>query len=208
VTPGISPNQLAASVTEPAFLTNLARLPDEAIILLVEKRLRDALTPGQKIFDMQWSLELAAALYDAIGLHEHADRLRLVEAAALEGNRVGGLGRALAAAAATGALAASQSATHAANVAMPAGVALGIEMGEGFAIGWQKGLAGMGKAIREPLQESGQAVAVGWCKKCGDVVTLDKHLRCTRNGKRVEDPIVVVPSDLQDAEAMVREKHA
>ncbi|MGZ4315287.1 MAG: hypothetical protein ACXVRS_05580 [Gaiellaceae bacterium] len=180
-------------------------LPDEAIALVLQKRVRMALESRKHVISMSAGLQSVAEDYDALGLETEGDRLRLAAAAALEGHRVV-LGKALASAVATGALAGSEAATRAAPGLVP--FALGIEQGDAFGRGWEQGLSYQGATIRQELQNSGRAVAVGWCKKCGDVVRLDGGLRCVHHHKEVLDPIVVVPSDLPDAEANLREKHS
>lgn len=186
----------------------IASLSDEAVVLLGEKRVRDALKKCTSPYALKDRFADAAEVYDAIGLQEDGDRLRLACTAALEGHEVGPGTRALASAAAIGALTIERASKTAQQGASLLGGALGLEIGDGFGVGFASSAVAVGEQIRLDLQREGRAVALGWCKKCRDAADLDERLRCSIHGKKCVDPVAVVPADAELARAAIRDKHA
>lgn len=183
-----------------------ARLPDEAVVLFTERRLRHSLARHTSPYAMRDDFEDAAAALETIGLPVDADRLRLTAAAALEGHAVAPSIRALADAASVGSLVVSDAVDTVTGHAGIAGRALNLDVGEGFALGFQQGYTVMGEEIRTRLQAAGRAVALGWCPRCRDVVRLDERLRCAHDGKRARDVVVAVPDDVTVTVAELRRR--
>jgi len=182
----------------------LARLPDDAVVLFVERRLRAALGRHANPHAMLDAFQDAAAALEAIGLAEDADRLRLTAAAALEGHMVAPTVRALAKAAAVGSLEVADAVDAVSGGVETAGSLLGLDVGEGFAVGFQGGYTVMGEQVRTSLLAAGRAVSLGWCGRCRDVAVLDQRLRCVADGKRAHDVVTVVPADVEITRAALR----
>lgn len=176
----------------------IARLPDDAVVLFLEKAVRDALRPPKSPHNIRTAFEKAALLHEAIGLAEDGDRLRLAAALLLEGRPLGWT-----------------------LLALPPGVAAGIttensargpgwalhEMLETVSATYKRELATEGEALRRDLQQRGRAIAMGWCGKCKDVVHLSLNLRCAQGHEQVKDMRVVVPSEVAQTEQWLRRRH-
>ncbi|MGZ4673935.1 MAG: hypothetical protein ACXVH5_04725 [Ilumatobacteraceae bacterium] len=83
-------------------------------------------------------------------------------------------------------------------------VGLAVEEGDSFSRGYRKGIAAQGEIWRRELMTAGRAVAIGWCKKCGDITTLTDKLECERCGRESERFRVVVLADRAVAEQELR----
>lgn len=133
------------------------------------------------------------------GLQTQADRANLIASAVLEGYEPGATVKGLASLGA-GVL-------NAVSFSTPMLVgALGMAMEEGyaFAASFRKSVAVQGAAIRSEIMDSRRGVALGWCKKCGDVVPLDTKLRCTTCHKESSSYRAVVTEDRDRAEIELR----
>jgi uncharacterized membrane protein YgcG len=199
-----------------ALSHRLARLPDEAVVLIVQKRLEAALAHHKDFDKLKDDCEAAAEHLWAIGLQEDGDRLVLAVAAALQGHEVGPSTRALASLVATGVVALEHSVEKAAFRAEGVAWALGIEMGDGFAVGYGGGTSTAGQRLEGWLVGAGRAVVLAWCDRCRDVVQLRPQasgstaigdLRCPADGRKGKDPLIVVPSDVAWVEQAVRSRH-
>lgn len=195
---GLAPEQLCAF---------LAGLPDEAIVLAVQKRIRAALGKHGNPFDIIPDAQRAAAHLGAIGLSEDGDRLLLITAAAVQGHKSSGALRAAASAGAIGVLATENVSASALGIGKNIGWALGIEMGDAFARGFESSVKAGGEDIETLLLEAGRAAGVGWCKGCHDVVALrfgksgftaSRELRCPVDNKKADEPMIVVPADVPE----------
>lgn len=184
----------------------LRLLPDEGVVLFVERRLRQALGRHTSPFALQRDFEAAADALETIGLPVDADRLRIAAAAALEGYGVAPTSVALADAATLGALTVSDAVESTVKHAKGIGTLLDLDILEGLASGLGGACEGAGRQIRERLQGEGRAVAIGWCRTCHDAVPLDVRLRCVEDGKKVQNVILVVPEDLPMAQAGLRSR--
>lgn len=182
----------------------LRLLPDEGVVLFVERRLRQALARHTSPFTLQHHFEAAADALETIGLRVDADRLRVAAAAALEGYGVSSSSAALAGATALGSLTVSDAAESVVKHAKGIGTVLDLDVLEGLASGYGSACEGAGQQIRRRLQAEGRAVALGWCRRCHDVVPLDAQLRCVDDGKKVRDVVLVVPEDLPMTLATLR----
>ncbi len=147
------------------------------------------------------SLSRALAGY---GLAEQSDRAMLLAAALEEGSEPTAAMRGLATLGA-GVLGI---ATSFATPTTISGLGLALEEGGQFAKSYNKSIAASGVALRDPLLEAGRAVARGWCKKCDEVMPLDKKLKCERCGKRSEAYGIVVPADVVALDEALRATHA
>ena len=83
-------------------------------------------------------------------------------------------------------------------------ISMSIEEGDQFSKSYRNSLRVTGEAKRIPLMDQGRAIALGWCRKCGDITSLDKKLKCEVCGKESESFRVVVPSDREVAERELR----
>lgn len=182
----------------------LALLPDEGVVLFVERRLRRALGRHASALALQRDFEAAADAFETIGLRVDADRLRITAAAALEGYAVAPSSAALTEAAALGALAVSDAAESMVKHGKGIGAALDLDILEGLAAGFAGASEAAGEQLRHTLQAEGRAVALGWCPRCHDAVPLDMRLRCVDDGKKARDVVLVVPEDLPMTQARLR----
>lgn len=176
----------------------LCRLPDDAVVLFLEKSVRDALSADRPAHNVKTAFEKAALLHEAVGLPEDGDRLRLAAAALLEGRPLGWT-----------------------LPALPPGVAAGMATENGAkGPGWtlyeklqsihpedKRELAAEGEALRRDLQQRGRAVALGWCGKCKGVVQLTPDLRCPQGHEQIKDVRVVVPSEVARTEHCLHRRH-
>jgi hypothetical protein len=192
---GLTPEQLCAL---------LVGLPDEAVVLLVQKRIRVALGKHGNPFEIIPDAERAAMHLAMIGLPEDGDRLLLAAAAIVQGHKAGVALRAGASAGAMGVLASENVVGSALDLGKRVGWAIGIEMGDAFAKGFESSVKAGGEAIEKLLLEAGRAVGVGWCKGCHDVVQLRlgrsgltgwPELRCPADNKKADEPVLIVPAD-------------
>lgn len=184
------------------FTTSYAKLirglPDDAVVLFLEKAVRDALWPERSPHNVKTAFEKAALLHEAVGLPEDGDRLRLAAAALLEGRPLGWT-----------------------LLALPPGVAAGMATENGVkGPGWtlheklqsvysedKLELATEGEALRQDLQQHGRAIAMGWCGKCKAVVHLSLNLRCPLGHEQIKDLRVVVPSEAGQTEQWLERRH-
>lgn len=191
----------------------LRRLPDEAVALLVQKRVRDAMGHHDNPFSIMGDVEGAAMLLSAIGLPEDGDRLLLTAAAAVQGHKPAPALRAAATAGAVGVLATEHVAAAGLDIGRRVGWAIGIEMGDAFANAFQSSVAAGGEVAEKALLEAGRAVGVARCRHCNEVVELrfrpsgltgSPQHRCPNDDHKVDDPTLVVPADVPDTIAALR----
>jgi hypothetical protein len=189
----------------------LAGLPPAVAVLLIEKRLRMAFTRQASSRDALTALLDAASLLEAAGLTEDGDRLRLVASAALEERELGPTMRDMAGVATMLAAVHAQGADAATERAGFASALLDFD-GEAFAFGFtavdRSGTRASGESLRAQLLGEGRAVAVGWCRRCRDAVTLDTGLRCPVCGRGCTTIDFVVPSEADAALAALRTRRA
>jgi hypothetical protein len=151
---------------KPEELCELLRmLPDEAVVLLVQKRVRDATAPHDNPFAIMGDVERAAMLLDAIGLSQDGDRLLLSASAAVQGHKASVALRATVTAGAMGVLSAEAISKSALGIGQRAGWALGIEMGDAFAKAFASNVAVGGEVVEAALLEANRATGVAWCKR-------------------------------------------
>ncbi len=201
------------SPTPDAVCEQFRMLPDEAVVLLVQKRVRDATTKHDNPFTIMRDVERAAMLLDAIGLSEDGDRMLLVASAAVQGHKASAALRATATAAAMGVLSTEAISKSALDIGRRAGWALGIEMGDVFAKSFQSNVAVGGEVVEAALLGAGRATGVAWCKRCRDVAqlrfgksawTASPELRCPRCNHKVDHPFLVVPADAAQLQQALR----
>jgi Zn finger protein HypA/HybF involved in hydrogenase expression len=207
-----------AVATKPEELCGqLRRLPDEAIVLLVQKRIRDATAEHANPFGIMGDVERAAMLLDAIGLSEDGDRLLLSASAAVQGHKASAALRASATAAAIGVLSSEQISRAALGIGQKAGWAIGIEMGDAFARAFASNVAVGGEVVETALLEANRATGVAWCKRCHDIVQLrftksgltgSTQLRCPGCDHKIDDPFLVVPADAAELQQTLRSQLA
>lgn len=192
------------SPTPEALCGQLRILPDEAVVLLVQKRVRDATAAHDNPFMIMGDIERAAMLLDAIGLAEDGDRLLLSASAAVQGHKASAALRATATAGAMGVLSTEAISKSALDIGRRAGWALGIEMGDTFARAFQSNVAVGGEVVEAALLEAGRAIGVAYCKRCHEVVqlrygkstwTASPELRCPGCDHKIDHPFLVVPAD-------------
>ena len=202
-----------ASPKPEALCEQLRMLPDEAVALLVQKRVRDATAPHDNPFAIMGDVERAAMLLDAIGRAEDGDRLLLSASAAVQGHKASAALRATATASAMGVLSAEAIASSALDIGRRAGWALGIEMGDTFAKAFQSNVAVGGEVVEAALLEAGRATGVAWCKRDHDVVqlrlgkstwTASPELRCPGCNQKMDQPFLVVPADAAELQEALR----
>jgi hypothetical protein len=207
------PTRPLDSPTPEAVCEQLRMLPDEAVVLLAQKRVRDATTQHDNPFAIMRDVERAAMLFDAIGLSEDGDRMLLAASAAVQGHKATAALRATATAGAMGVLSTEAISTSALDIGRRAGWALGIEMGDAFAKAFQSNVAVGGEVVEAALLEAGRATGVAWCKRCRDVVqlrfgkstwTASPELRCPGCNHKVDDPFLVVPADAAELQRALR----
>lgn len=194
-----------------ALCAQLRTLPDEAVVLLVQKRVRDATAAHDNPFGIMGDVEHAAMLLDAIGLTEDGDRLLLSASAAVQGHKASAALRATATFGALGVLSTEAIAKSATDIGQRAGWAMGIEMGDAFARSFASSVAAGGEVVEAALLAANRASGVAWCKRCHDVVQLtfgkstwtgSPELRCPGCNHKIDNPFLVVPADaapLQEA---------
>jgi hypothetical protein len=201
---GSTPEQLCA---------RLRALPDEAVALLVQHRVRDAMGHHANPFAIMADAQTAAMHLAAIGLAEDGDRLLLISAAAVQGHKSGAGLRAAASAGAIGVLATENVVGASLDLGRRFGWALGIEMGDAFAKGFESNVKVGGEEIETLLLKAGRAVAVGPCKSCHEVVafrfglssiTASRELRCPNDNRKADEPLLVVPADAAEAMEALR----
>jgi hypothetical protein len=189
----------------------LAGLPPAVAVLLIEKRLRRAFTRQASSRDALTALLDAASLLEAAGLTEDGDRLRLVASAALEERELGATMRDMSGVATMLAAVDAQEADATTEHAGLASALLEFD-GEAFAFGFtaldRSGTRASGESLRTQLLGEGRAVAVGWCRRCHDAVTLDAALRCPVCGRVCTTIDFVVPSEADAARAALRTHRA
>jgi hypothetical protein len=187
-----------------ALCEQLRMLPDEAIALLVQKRVKDATAPHGNPFAIMGDVERAAMLLDAIGLPEDGDRLLLSASAAVQGHKASAALRATATFGAMGVLSTEAIAKSALDIGQRAGWAMGIEMGDAFARSFASSVAAGGEVVEAALLTANRATGVAWCKRCHDVVqlifgkstwTASPELRCPGCNHKIDNPFLVVPAD-------------
>lgn len=187
-----------------ALCAQLRMLPDEAVVLLVQKRVRDATGPHGNPFSIMGDVERAAMLLDAIGLPEDGDRLLLSASAAVQGHKASAALKATATFGAMGVLSTEAISKSALDIGRRAGWAMGIEMGDAFASAFASNVAVGGEVVEAALLEADRATGVAWCKRCHDVVqlvfgkstwTASPELRCPGCNHKIDNPFLVVPAD-------------
>ena len=173
-------------------------LPDEALVLFLEKAVREALRSVDSPHNIRTAFEEAALLYDAIRRPEDADRLRLAAASLLEGRAVSwtltNLNSPVVAEMATTPTTRKEKVT-ADETAWPLQMAP-----EEMPPHEKRHLRVQGRSIRQRLQEEGRAIATGWCPACKSVTRLDGELRCPRGHEHIKDAHVIVASEAQEHE--------
>lgn len=199
--------------TPAALCEQLRSLPDEAIVLLVQKRVRDATAKHDNPFAIMSDVEHAAMLLDAIGLSEDGDRLLLSASAAVQGHKASAALRATATFGAMGVLSTEAIAKSALDIGQRAGWAMGIEMGDAFARSFASSVAAGGEVVEAALLKANRATGVAWCKRCHDVMRLQlglstwtssPELRCPGCNHKIDDPFLVVPADADALQATLR----
>ncbi|HET9681958.1 MAG TPA: hypothetical protein VFP19_07960 [Candidatus Limnocylindrales bacterium] len=204
----------ATPALKPGPLCELLRsLPDEAVALLVQKRVRDAMGHHDNPFSIVGDVEGAAMLLSAIGLAEDGDRLLLTASAAVQGHKPAPVLRAAATAGAIGVLATEPVAAAGLDIGRRVGWAIGIEMGDAFATAFQSSVAAGGEVTEQALLDAGRAVGVARCNHCHEVVELrysrsgltgSAQHHCPTDGHKVDKPTLVVPGDVPDAMEAIR----
>jgi hypothetical protein len=199
---------------KPEELCELLRmLPDEAVVLLVQKRVRDATAPHDNPFAIMGDVERAAMLLDAVGLSQDGDRLLLSASAAVQGHKASVALRATATAGAMGVLSTEAISKSALGIGQRAGWALGIEMGDAFAKAFASNVAVGGEVVEAALLEANRATGVAYCKRCHDVEqlrfgkstwTASPELRCPGCDHKIEHPFLVVPADAAELQETLR----
>jgi hypothetical protein len=201
------------TVTPAAICALMRQLPDEAVALLVLKRVRHALSRHANPADTMPACQVAAMHLGAIGLREDGDRLLLAASAAIQGRKADPALQAAAAVVATGMVAMNQASETAGALGQRAAWALGLEMGDAFAMSFQRSFAVQGEEMETLLLQAGRAVGVGWCKRCRDVVQLrvgrsgltsSRELRCPNDDQKVGDATIVVPADAPATQETLR----
>jgi hypothetical protein len=191
----------------------LRLLPDEAVVLLVQKRVRDATAAHDNPFSIMGDVERAAMLLDAVGLSQDGDRLLLSASAAVQGHKASVALRATATAGAMGVLSTEAISKSALDIGQRAGWALGIEMGDAFARAFQSNVAVGGEVVEAALLGANRATGVAYCKRCHDVVQLrfgkstwtqSPELRCPGCNHKVDHPFLVVPADAAELQEALR----
>jgi hypothetical protein len=180
-------------------------LPDEAVVLFLEKAVRDALRPPKSAHNIRTGFEKAAHLYDAIERTEDGDRLRLAASALLEGRPLGWDLMSLASAALGGTIA--EQAVQASRETLAALSRTCAEKLGRLADADRDELRAEGEAIRHHLQQQERAVALGWCSRCKDVVHLSPTLRCRKGQHPIKDCTVVVPSEVAQTRQALGWRH-
>jgi len=174
-------------------------LSDGIVALHVQWVMDKAVKGSKGVVTASGGYSWAAKVLEGYGLIEQADRATLLSAALLEGYEPSPGVRGLASLGA--------GVANAFSVDPPMlvrAVGLAIEEGDQFAKSYRNSLRVTGEAQRVPLMDQSRAVAIGWCRKCGDVTPLDKKLRCQICGKESERFRVVIPTDKDLAEQELR----
>lgn len=184
------------------------RLPDEAVLLTVQKQIRFALAPHVHPEELPEDCWVAAECLEAIGLREDGNRLLLAAAAALQGHPVSQSARALEPTVTRGAFAPAQAAQPGAVVSfVGSAVGGGVAWDAGAQWAARREIAGQGRKIETAMLTSGRGVGIGWCKRCRGAVRLDVELRCPNDHKRAEEAVVVVPSDAASTGETLQRRH-
>jgi hypothetical protein len=187
------------------YATLIRSLPDEAVVLYLEKAVRDALRPPRSAHNIRAAFDKAAHLQDAVGLFEEGDRLRLGASALLEGRPLGWDLMSLAVTALRGTMVPEPIKT-ARETLLTLSQAAGMRLAQVTALERHE-LMEEGGVIREHLQQRGRAVALGWCNQCKTVVHLTPHLHCPKGHDHIKECAVVVPSEMVQAEQSLRRRH-
>lgn len=179
-------------------------VPDAVVALHILRATETAVRSAKGSVTMLGAFQHLGEVYDLYGLTEQGDRARLVASAAVEGYPPRPAMQALATA---GAGVLNLTTTFKDSMTVRA-IGMSMEEGDQFVKSFNKSMAVTGSGIRIPLQETGRAVARGWCRKCGDVRTLTTKLKCEVCGKEPEDYRVVVPADAAAADEELRAANA
>jgi hypothetical protein len=200
----VQPVKPVIGLTPEWLCGHLRALPDDAVALLVHRRVRKAMGHHGNPFEIVPDAQTAAMYLAAIGLPEDGDRLLLIAAAAVQGHKSGASLRAAASVGAMGVLATENVVGTSLDLGRRVGFAIGIEMGDAFAKGFEGSVKAAGEEMETLLLAAGRAVGVGWCKGCRDVVELkfgrsgltgSRELRCPNDNKKADDPLLVCPTD-------------
>lgn len=188
-----------ASARNAGTLGSFPHLDDATVGLHIQWLMGEAFKDSKGVVTASGSYQSLAKVLARYGLREQSDRANLVAAAVLEGYQPSASVKGLASLGAGVLNAASFPAPM-----LVGAIGMAMEEGEAFSASFRKSLAFQGAAIRTEIMEAGRATAVGWCKKCGDIVALDSKLRCTTCHKESESFRVVVNADRDLAEIELR----
>lgn len=199
-----SPLAAEIATAREAGLSTRPHVPDAVVALHILRATETAVTSAKGSVTMMGAFSRLGEVYDLYGLTEQGDRARLVASAAVEGYPPRPTMQVLATA---GAGVLNLATTFKDSMTVRA-IGMSMEQGDQFVKSFNKSMAVTGSGIRIPLQETGRAVARGWCRKCGEVRTLTTKLRCEVCGKEPEDYRVVVPADAAAADEELRAANA
>jgi len=165
-------------------------LSDAIVALHIQWMMNQAAKSATGVMAASSAYNSVAAVLNGYGLNEQADRATLLASALLEGYdpSPGVLGLATLGVGVVNAM--SFKAPLLVNA-----IGLAMEEGDAFAVSYRNAIKVPGEAKRVELMEQGRAVALGWCKKCGEVRALDKKFRCEVCRRESEVRRVVVPAD-------------
>jgi hypothetical protein len=183
----------------------ISHLPDEVVVLFLEKVVRDALRPPRSPYNIRTAFDKAARLYEAVWLPEDGDRLRLAAAALLEGRPLGWDLMALTSAVLGGTT--GEQSAESAQQALDTLSEMAREKLTRVSALDRREFAAEGEAIRQDLQQRGRAIALGWCSRCKEVVRLNPNLRCAKGHEQITDIRVVTPSEAEETERSLRRRH-
>jgi hypothetical protein len=177
-----------------------AHLPDEIVALHVQWVLSHAASHAKGAVVGSAAYMHASDVLAGYGLRDNADRAKLLAAALREGYEPSASARGLASLGA-GVINAISFDTP----LLVKSIGLALEEGETFTRSYRKSIAVQGEVWRKELMTAGRAIAIGWCKKCADITTLNDALECQRCGKESERFRVVIPADQAIAEQELRD---
>lgn len=174
-------------------------LDNATIGLHIQWLMGQALKDSKGLTTASGSYLALAKILAAYGLQDQSDRANLVASAILEGYQPSASVKGLA----------SLGAGVLNAFSFPAPMLVGalgmaMEEGDAFAASFRRSVAVQGAAVRTEIMDAGRAVAVGWCKKCGDVVPLDAKFKCATCRKQSDSYRVVVNADRDLAEIELR----